>query len=110
MDLNICSSVVEPAALVAIRQMTPLCFQNLLDAACDTLIESAGPEAGTSMSIDPLIGSLQRERHDDGVTFSMIGRLKAGRFRQFDVTVRGLYTVDGVSFTGIERHRPWANA
>lgn len=101
--LDVSNPAVEAAAVAAIRAMTPPCFQNLLSTACDALVEGSGAEDGTGMSIDPLIGSVKRAAHPDGVRFSMEGRLHAGHYRRFDVRVHGMLTPGGVEFISVER-------
>lgn len=97
------SSDTETAAVAEIRALTPLCFQNLLSRTCDVAIDDCAPEDRTGVSIDPLIGSINRRKHLDGVQFSMHGRLKTGTPRQFDVIVHGLHKDDGVEFFSIEK-------
>jgi len=102
-QFDVSSQATESAAVATIRSMTPLCFQNVLSRACDAAIDDCSDPERTNVSIDPLIGSIQRRKHEDGVQFSMHGRLHAGRHRRFDVIVHGVNTPDGLGLISIER-------
>jgi len=109
-DFDVSSQTTETVALAAIRELTPFCFLNLLSKACDDAVadvtrpfDQCDEEDRVGFSVDPLVGSIQRRKHETGVEFSMVGRLKTGTPRQFDVRVHGLNTQHGVSFFSIER-------
>jgi len=102
-EFDVSNTATETTVVAAIRAMTPLCFQNLLSSACDAAIHDCADEDRTNVSIDPLIGSLHRREHPEGVQFSLQGRLHAGTHRRFDVIVHGVNTPDGIGFFSVER-------
>lgn len=109
-DFDVSTQTTETAAVGAILEMTPLCFLHLMSRECDDAVaDITRPFAECEekdrdgFSIEPLIGSIHRRPYENGVQFSMHGRLKTGTPRQFDVIVHGVNTPDGVSFMSIER-------
>jgi hypothetical protein len=109
-DFDVSSQTTETAAVAAIRELSAVCFLNLLSRDCDTAVaQVTRPVAECDesdregFSIDPLIGSIQRRPDPTGVQFSMLGRLKTGRVQEFDVRVHGVNTPEGVAFISIER-------
>lgn len=102
-EFDVSSQTTETVAVATIRAMTPLCFQNVLSRACDQAIDDCSDAERTNVSIDPLIGSIQRRKHPEGVQFSMHGRLHAGSHRRLDVIVHGVNTPDGPGLISVER-------
>jgi hypothetical protein len=93
----------ETAAVAATRSLDAKSFVRLLDAKCVEAIDDCAPADMRGVSIDPLVGSIQRRPHRDGVQFSMTGRLHAGTHRRFDVRLHGVQTSKGVDLHAVER-------
>ena len=102
-DFDVSSRTTETAAIAAIRSLTPVCFQNLLNRTCDEAIADNGAADRTGFSITPEPGSIQRREHEEGVQFSVYGRLNTGTPRSFYVRVHGVNTERGVEFLSIDR-------
>lgn len=102
-EFDVSSQATETAAVATIRSMTPLCFQNVLSKECDKAIDDCSDAERTNVSIDPLIGSIHRRKHPEGVQFSMHGRLHAGEHRRIDVIVHGVNTPEGLGLISVER-------